>query len=269
METPKDTNGEIHDKGSSKKYWTTDEDEILLQLVHQHGARRWGSIACHLEGRTEHSCRLRWLNHLNPMVNRNPLDENEEEKLFRLQRIYGNKWAVMTRYFPGRTDNQLKNRFHNLKLKRLNQQISESSQNQHYTTTVSHGSTSTLRHSRGKIDLNYPPHSNLSHLRSGLGESCIPPMLRSSDQSGSRVQYPMSYEFIAPKLSSLSKVGVDLAERIIHGGQSDTQGSSNGLSMVSDLAPLPELNSVTCEEPMDEQMKHKNDVFFDFLGVNE
>lgn len=64
------------------------------------------------------SCRIRWLNQLDPRVNKAPFSAQENQKLLQLHREYGNRWSTIARYFPSRTDNHVKNQYHVLTGKR-------------------------------------------------------------------------------------------------------------------------------------------------------
>jgi hypothetical protein len=48
---------------------------------------------------------------LNPTVKRGPFTPEEDAQILAAHAIHGNKWAVISRSMPGRTDNQVKNRF--------------------------------------------------------------------------------------------------------------------------------------------------------------
>ncbi|TYK16917.1 myb-related protein 306-like protein [Cucumis melo var. makuwa] len=100
--------------------WTAEEDEILINYVNKFGPRDWSSLRSKgLLPRTGKSCRLRWVNRLQPNLKTGcKFTADEERVVIELQAQFGNKWAKIATYLEGRTDNDVKN-FWSTRRKRL------------------------------------------------------------------------------------------------------------------------------------------------------
>ncbi|KAK8513607.1 hypothetical protein V6N13_002341 [Hibiscus sabdariffa] len=103
--------------------WSKEEDELIIELVNKYGPKKWSTIAQHLPGRIGKQCRERWHNHLNPAINKQAWTQEEELALIRAHQIFGNRWAELSKFLPGRTDNAIKNHWNSSIKKKLDSYI--------------------------------------------------------------------------------------------------------------------------------------------------
>ncbi|CAN8252004.1 unnamed protein product [Cochlearia groenlandica] len=109
-------------EGLKKGAWTIEEDKKLISYIHEHGEGGWRDIPQKAGlKRCGKSCRLRWSNYLKPEIKRGEFS-SEEEQIIMLHASRGNKWSVIARHLPRRTNNEIKNYWNTHLKKRLTEQ---------------------------------------------------------------------------------------------------------------------------------------------------
>ncbi|KAE8679494.1 Transcription factor MYB21 [Hibiscus syriacus] len=177
--------------------WKAEEDEVLINHVKNYGPRDWSSIRSKgLLQRTGKSCRLRWVNKLRPnLKNGCKFTAEEERVVIELQAQFGNKWAKIATYLPGRTDNDVKN-FWSSRQKRLTRILQNSG-----TPSSSSKSLKLKKEIPGFHDVPLMEASKLSssmeELSYSKGQSCSTSYLEKSQTSTKVEQFP---ELVNPQL---------------------------------------------------------------------
>ena len=92
--------------------FSKDEDSKLIHLAQLFGLDNWKIISSFLEGRNPKQCRDRYRNYLAPGLSNTNWSKDEDEKLLHLFSEIGSRWSEMQKYFPNRSSNSLKNRWH-------------------------------------------------------------------------------------------------------------------------------------------------------------
>ena len=106
-----------HISPSGRRAWSPDEDRKLTEIMSVIGHRRgdWTTVQWMLgSGRSGKQCRERWMNQLDPTINRAPFSPEEDAVLMREYAIFGSRWVMIGRSMDRRTDQQIKNRFSSL-----------------------------------------------------------------------------------------------------------------------------------------------------------
>ena len=122
-------------QASLRKPWNDKEDSELLRLIQEKGTRKWTAIANALNqalhqgkpGRLGKQCRERWYNHLNPALKKSEWTQEEDELIITQQSRIGNKWSLIAKELPGRTENSVKNRWKSI-VRRNKKSINKQSQ---------------------------------------------------------------------------------------------------------------------------------------------
>ncbi|KAL3638879.1 hypothetical protein CASFOL_016786 [Castilleja foliolosa] len=246
-------------------HWRPAEDEKLRQLVGKYGPQNWNSIAEKLQGRSGKSCRLRWFNQLDPRINRKPFSEEEEERLLAAHRIHGNKWALISRLFPGRTDNAVKNHWHVIMARRQREKFKHSGKRVHQE----------INNNLTISDSNSPTNYVFRRKNSRLDEECYYGSKISFESGGGNKILPMAWsnDFSARNPNGLLGLRKHKSHSLNHGSnisvnflecgtiKRDCRGVGEGSLRFGNVI-------MNAEQNREEKIVQTKDVpFIDFLGV--
>jgi hypothetical protein len=96
----------------SRRRFTTEEDVRLLALKSSRPTASWDTIAQEMGDRCARQCRERYMNYLAPHLRCGPWSPIEDRLLLEKINEVGHLWSLICRSFAGRSENDVKNRWH-------------------------------------------------------------------------------------------------------------------------------------------------------------
>lgn len=103
---------------SIRKKFTAEEDAMLKLLIDELGSNNWQEIAKLMPNRNAKQCRDRYNNYLIETHRSGPWDIAEDSIIIQKYREIGPKWVEIALYIPGRSGNDVKNRWYKHLLKK-------------------------------------------------------------------------------------------------------------------------------------------------------
>lgn len=101
----------MENEKTHRQKFTAQEDERLTLLVKEFGTGSWKKIAQLMKTRSTRQCRERYLNYLSPELKNGPWSSQEDQYLLKLVKEMGPCWSKITKFFPTRSDVNVKNRY--------------------------------------------------------------------------------------------------------------------------------------------------------------
>jgi len=99
------------DKNIKKGKWTEEEKRNLCNLIQIYG-NNWGIIAKYMKTRTSSQIRDKYLNTLDPNLQKKKFSLEEDLKIVKYFKIYGPDWNQIKLFLEDRTPNIIKSRFY-------------------------------------------------------------------------------------------------------------------------------------------------------------
>jgi hypothetical protein len=91
--------------------FSSDQDALIKHLAESTPTPTWTEIAGHIPNKSSKQCRERYQHFLAPDIQRQPWSPFDDARLLHWHHFLGSNWAAIAQFFPGRTNNDVKNRF--------------------------------------------------------------------------------------------------------------------------------------------------------------
>ena len=108
-----------YEEKAKMKDFSRQDEMKLIELVNKYG-KDFNTISTFFPGYTPLSLEERYVNKLDPKLKRTKFSEDEDERIIMLYNKYGNNWKEISKGFPDRSANMIKNRFYSFLRKKYN-----------------------------------------------------------------------------------------------------------------------------------------------------
>lgn len=106
--------------------WTDQEDSFISKWVSINGTSNWTNCTKMIKERTAKMCKDRWYTKLSlEQNNENFWSPFDELSLLLAVNCFGTSWSKIIRFFPSKTENQMKNKFYSVLRKSANCQLNK------------------------------------------------------------------------------------------------------------------------------------------------
>ena len=95
-----------------RKLFSPQEDAMLSNIMFTQTFQTWFAVAEKMPGRTARQCRDRWVNYLSPSNKNGPWTPEEDQLLNEKYMEFGPQWTSISKFFDGRSENNVKNRWY-------------------------------------------------------------------------------------------------------------------------------------------------------------
>ena len=108
-----------YEEKAKMKDFSRQDEMKLIELVNKYG-KDFNTISSFFPGYLPTSLEERYANKLDPKLKRSKFSEEEDERIITLYNKYGNNWKEISKCFPDRSANMIKNRFYSFLRKKYN-----------------------------------------------------------------------------------------------------------------------------------------------------
>lgn len=133
---------------NKRKPWNKEDDDKLLGLIEVHG-KDWAKIAEEIPGKSGKQVRERYLNTLDPTINKEKWSKQEDKIILTMYYQIGSKWSDISKMLNNRPENMVKNRFYTHLQKEAIEETSEKAENDEEEGPFEAKSSSSETHQEG------------------------------------------------------------------------------------------------------------------------